>query len=227
MESQLERPVWHFDPPPDRALDKLHPDLDGDGPSDKLLCIWAKEFICGVDPAFEFTPRQAYGLDKTMLSRLCKHCRQLGNGNCRVSRQALKDLYGDHPAPPRTKMILKRRTAFMTAECPVCYQSMQNCNLIHTKCDHLYHKSCFMSWMKKSPIDPTCPLCRTELETVWSNMYTHERSLEEYSDSEIDWAALEVERAALELEMEWDEAADEAADNMIFDAKWDVILEEF
>jgi len=58
-------------------------------------------------------------------------------------------------------------------------------------------------------------------------MYTHERSLEEYSDSEIDWAALEVERAALELEMEWDEAADEAADNMIFDAKWDVILEEF
>ena len=226
---KAERLAWYNVPDPQNETYKFHPtNLDGVGPSDRWVTEQAKCNICGVDPAFELTPRQAYGLEITlhgwygvhtqgmMYSRLCSVCCKGGIGSCHVSRQALKDVYGDRSAPPRTKIILKRRTGFMTAECPVCYQSMQNCDLIHTKCDHLYHKSCFGAWLKKCPtFDPTCPMCRTEIEDVWSNIYPREM----LSESDVaEWEALEAEWVQLELDIMWAEVAEDCADRLIDDA---------
>lgn len=239
---KAERLAWYNVP----YSQKFHPNnLDGAGPSDRWVTEQARCNICGVDPAFELTPRQAYGLEITlhgwygvhtqgmMYSRLCSVCCKGGIGSCHVSRQALTELFGDRSVPPRTKIILKRRTGFVTAECPVCYQSMQNCCLIHTKCNHLYHKSCFGAWLKKCPsFSPTCPMCRTDIEDVWSEIFPREILWDSESDTvdraaewatrvaewEAEWEALEVERIQLELEMEFEKVAGECADRLIDDA---------
>jgi hypothetical protein len=48
-------------------------------------------------------------------------------------------------------------------ECIICYENMDEFNIIKTSCNHIYHKMCLEEWLKNSYF---CPICRNILRTV-------------------------------------------------------------
>lgn len=51
-------------------------------------------------------------------------------------------------------------------ECPICHDILE-INVIKTECNHVYHKSCLISWINTGQIQSLkCPLCLQSLETI-------------------------------------------------------------
>ena len=60
-----------------------------------------------------------------------------------------------------TKMETEKDSESATAECPVCLASHPLRDLLLTKCEHKFCKSCVGNILKAA--DATCPLCRQEI----------------------------------------------------------------
>lgn len=51
-------------------------------------------------------------------------------------------------------------------ECPVCYETLNDCNTVRTICGHYYCKHC-LSRLLENDI-PTCPCCRHEIYSYYN-----------------------------------------------------------
>lgn len=49
-------------------------------------------------------------------------------------------------------------------ECPICLEDITNTKYTILKCNHIFHKHCVNSWLKKQV---TCPMCRTYLKDYY------------------------------------------------------------
>ena len=50
------------------------------------------------------------------------------------------------------------------SECPICLEKISNSKYTILKCNHVFHKNCANSWLKKQV---TCPMCRTYLKPYY------------------------------------------------------------
>ena len=139
-------------------------------PPPALLRQMIQKSSCGVDPVFDRLPdlwwyyqqvdKDGYCIEQqTMWHRLCSKCNTWGEGACKPRETSTE---------PRTRVVLKRSNT-MHGECPICFTDVWNCNVVHTKCNHVFHKSCFNKWVNtpRYSWDATCPVCRTILEPMF------------------------------------------------------------
>ena len=49
-------------------------------------------------------------------------------------------------------------------ECSICFEKFANEDKVReTKCNHVFHSKCLVTWVKAKPRDPDCPHCRAKL----------------------------------------------------------------
>ena len=55
-------------------------------------------------------------------------------------------------------------------ECPVCYCSIDEKQMVNTPCGHRFHRECMTKWActeeHRDKCQVPCPMCRTELDMV-------------------------------------------------------------
>lgn len=61
----------------------------------------------------------------------------------------------------------------MKDECPICYDTKQNCTLI---CQHSFCYKCIKEWYCQSVNTPSCPICRKNI--YFKRMYKNKNKLQ-------------------------------------------------
>ena len=55
-----------------------------------------------------------------------------------------------------------RHKLVLTNECNICLEKFEKDHvLVHTKCNHLYHKDCIIKWLKEYSVK--CPICKIKI----------------------------------------------------------------
>jgi len=87
----------------------------------------------------------------------------------------------DHRVMEKANMVTDDETI---GDCAVCYDKLYSKkNNVNTTCGHLFCVTCFVSWIKKSKSQPTCPICRYPIEPNIKE-FEDNRDFEEFEDFE-------------------------------------------
>lgn len=86
-------------------------------------------------------------------------------------------------------------------ECSICYNELSQQDTYELTCNHKFHKDCITRWIRTNP---TCPLCRCNVEAspsyVQDGIMTEETRLQlENSRTVFRWGGLLAEYLAPEL----------------------------
>jgi len=94
-----------------------------------------------------------------LCTRLCDPCKSYGLGKCTLK-----------PHSANRSIMIRAKKNTHCGTCPICLVSVQNKSVVKTKCGHVFHKTCFIEWACTHEYAPPCPMCRTPLEDIWSDM---------------------------------------------------------
>jgi len=85
----------------------------------------------------------------------------------------------DHRVMEKANMVTDDETI---GDCAVCYDELYSKkNNVNTTCGHLFCVTCFVSWIKKSKSQPTCPICRYP---IVPNIFEDNQEFEDNRDFE-------------------------------------------
>ncbi len=81
------------------------------------------------------------------------------------------------------------KTKTKTNECPICYETYSNAEIIRTGCSHNYCKDCLVSYFKSlnnSNTSPSCACCRKIIITLEiKNKKTRDEILDKYCNAQL------------------------------------------
>lgn len=89
----------------------------------------------------------------------------------------------EQEAPRHIQIEMKafEQSCIHSTECPICYEWFDTNELIRTKCNHLFCRSCIFATIDSVNIDqcPRCAMCREEMKILYTYIDEHFHALTE------------------------------------------------